>query len=111
MPCTSSAARLDLLDVLEVVFGYGRAPVADRNKARPNLREALHSVGFITRQENLCSRFCLRAATVEHRRQRFRMGEGVVDTRLIAMCKIIQTAVEQAIVRAYSHQFEVAPGR
>ncbi len=46
----SVAGRLHLLDVLPVVLGNGRSPVADGREMRADLGIRLQPVGFISRQ-------------------------------------------------------------
>ena len=48
---------------------------------------------------------------VEDRGQGFGVGEGVVDAGLVAVLEVVRAAVEDVVVGAGGHEFEVAVGR
>ena len=75
---------------------------------RGDLREGFAAVGFVSRDREARRWWCVGGAAIEDGGERLGVGEGVVNAGPIAMLEVVGAAVEDVVVGAGGHQFEIA---
>ena len=106
----SSSAGLDALDVFEVVAGDGGAPGPDGGQMRRDLREGFAPVGFVSWNREAWRWRWVRGAAIEDGGEGLGVGERVVNAGPIAVFEVVGAAVEDVVVGAGGHEFEITVG-
>lgn len=106
----ASAAGLDTLDVFEVVVSDGGAPGADGGEMSGDFGIGFDAVGFVAWDGEARGWCFAGGVAVEYGGEGFGVGEGVVDAGLVTVLEIVGATVEEIVVGAGGHEFEVALG-
>ena len=107
--CATSAG-LDAFDVFEVVAGDRGSPWADGGEMSGDLGKGFDVVGFVTREGWARVGSAGGDVTVEDGGEGFGVSEGVVDAGLVTVLEVVRAAVEEIVVGAGGHKFDVAIG-
>ena len=99
-----------MLDVFPVVVGDGGAPGADGGEVGADLGVGFDAIGFVSGESEARCGGEVGGVAVEDGCEGFGVGEGVVDAGEVAVGEVVGATVEEVVVGAGGHEFEIAVG-